>query len=54
MLIIGSRFSKQARGYILGTVHGRKERHYGKLYYDSSKHATRQNSFLIVKYKGLP
>jgi hypothetical protein len=53
MLIIGSCFGKQARGYILGTVYRREEGHYRKLYYDSSKHATRQNSSLIVKYKGL-
>ena len=54
MLIMGSRFGKQAGGYILGTVHGREEGHHGKLYHDSSKHVTQQNSFLIVKYKELP
>jgi hypothetical protein len=53
MLIIGSCFSKQAKKYILRIVYKRKERHYKKLYYNSSKHVTRQNSSLIVKYKEL-
>jgi hypothetical protein len=51
---MGSRFGKQAGKYILGMVHGREQGHHGKLYHDNSKHATRQNSSLIVKYKGLP
>jgi hypothetical protein len=53
-LMMRSRFGKQAGGYILGTVYGGESGITENCTIVFCKHASRQNTSLIVKYKGLP